>query len=629
MCGYDTDAEWSASSEVAEAAKMSFQLLQVHFGSNRTSLDRESEESQDVNRLQLTAIAPPSDEQIQTAPAISSKPHQKLGCVNADVIKHSSAGNSSVTHLRNCDYLSWNVTDQLSQVIGKNDIRRTSWTVIDQSYSSIARDQMEQLKAVGFEHLIFVSIEPEDGFAQNMCDQGLAVIDFRPEYNMTLVNKNEEPIDWTLKLRVARAKFVMPMLFLQHGLDNMFTEMDVFWLQNPTSEFLAADRVGKQSSITFGAHADNPFAINIGMWFMRGDAPTAAADLFREAFEILRRHSTTKNGDMAYEVFDQQVLQKVLAMRTSIVDSLWQRPQGTEPVCHTTQFSWCEDLKNAEIDENILIRVLDNYRIATSMVPEYDESVLAVHIVGSVPLTHATHKILLAKMSGVFTGVPTYYEREPSNAKYIAWEGLVKSAEAMNGYAKKHETMYKLIPLLLKLGLATGRTVILPQELDISHQVWNAEELTDVYKLQQVYGRRIQLRESTFLYNRHLHPDNMYPIAQIAVGPRLWAGMKLSSTSANQSNVSYINLGDQSGVTEKLQALVAMLEDTEVKNAKTLVLSIPLQSNYDVYFDDVLDSETCKVRVSSLTRDSFDDNFACRKAEQRRSIMNVGSLCAL
>jgi len=572
-----------------------------------------------IDRLNLAAITPPSlDEKFGSTLSISQSKLRTLACTNTSVSNEATKSSTVFADSEHeCNHLSSSIEEQFNHVL-KQSKENVAWTVIDRSYVDIAKDQREQLKSVGFNTVLFIAIEQDEGFARKICQDGLDVIDFRREFQTALQNKNGTAINWTLKLRVAKAKFFIPSLFQSLGVANMFTEMDLFWLQSPLAEFRTAWSGGKQPSLTFGGHANNPWGINIGMWYMQGNASVAVANLFKEAFEILRRYSTAKGADEPFTVFDQTVLQKVLAMRASIVDSLGGLPPWNEHECNTSKDLWCADLERAEIDNTVTVRLLDNYRISTSPTPEYDETVLAVHIVSYQPLSQAAFKVSMAKLFGVFQGVPQYYEQAASDSQYLAWEGLVKSADISNGYDKKHLSIPTLVPILLKLGMATHRVVILPQELDVQHQVWHSEEIFDVVKMTMLLGNSVQLRESNFLHNKRLIPQNMYPIAQISVAADTWAGMKITSAPGAAPKVSFIGLGkhsynDWQAVT--LQALVSMLEQEEVKRAKTVLLNFPLafgNVSIGTYFNTMLDSRSCTSNITSLGTAAFERLLVCR-----------------
>jgi len=596
----------------------------------------------------LTPVTLPPNVQFQ-GELQSSQLQLGLGCVNSSrrgeprssisgfsvVVKSVSAA-LNIPSVQQCDYLSGSVEDQVKHVT-QQSTKPIAWTILDRSYSQFARDQREQLRSVGFDTMLFVSIENGTKLARKMCQDGLAVVDFQQEFQKPLTSKSGNPINWTLKLRVAKAKFSMPSLLHSHSLDSLFTEMDVFWLRNPSAEFMMRGPEGKTPSLIFGAHADKPGYINIGMWYVRGDAPVAATDLFKEAFEIQRRYP---NG------FDQDILQKLVIIKASTVDATWTSSYSHQ--CNTSQYTWCVDLAGAQMNKDVTARILDNFGVASCYVPEYDETTLAVHIISDHPLSHAGSKVQEAKLFGVFQGVPEYYEVAASDSQYLAWEGQVKSSDVPNLHGNdqtvtnlvgndlaivgNNQSLSKLVTILLKLGMATGRTVVLPQELDREGQLWHAEEKLDVQKMAALYGDTVQLRESTFLHNKRLGVDHMYPIAQLAVAPRIWAGMKITSSAGAQPKDSFLRLtsGNSSGGSNwgatYMQALVTMLQNAEVKSAKTVLLNFPLGIDYD-RFNSFLFNGPCNSTITQLTAESFQKSVGCTRQNARKSAIDVLSLC--
>ena len=69
-------------------------------------------------------------------------------------------------------------------------------------------DFAQQLKNVGFTLTIFVSVEQKrETLASEMCSKGLAVLDFRPEFNKPPQNGTGVSLQWTTKLRVSKHMF--------------------------------------------------------------------------------------------------------------------------------------------------------------------------------------------------------------------------------------------------------------------------------------------------------------------------------------------------------------------------------------------------------------------------------------
>jgi len=150
-------------------------------------------------------------------------------------------------------------------------------------------------------------------------------------------------------------------------------------------------------------------------------------------------------------------------------------------------------------------------------------------------------------------------------------------------------------------------------------------------KMAALYGDTVQLRESTFLHNKRLGVDHMYPIAQLAVAPRIWAGMKITSSAGAQPKVSFLRLTSENSShfdwgSKYMQALVTMLHDADVKSAKTVLLKFPLSSDYD-RFNSILFDGPCNSKIVQLTAGSFQKSVACTRNETRKSAIDVLSLC--
>lgn len=233
--------------------------------------------------------------------------------------------------------------------------------------------------------------------------------------------------------------------------------------------------------------------------------------------------------------------------------------------------------------KQIIVRLLGNSEIVNWLRPVYDEYTLAVHILGSAPLLDSDSKVVLAKNAGVFLGSPQYYETIPSGRRYFAWDGAISSVSLDHGHCMWPDVArqcgaFLALPLLFALGMAFGRTVILPNQLDMHAHRWGAEAFFDVIRFERDARRKDLLaewRESSFLSNGRLRTINMYPIVRLWVHADGWAAVQEVHCPNSSPRTLYLNVRDQL----LADVLAALLARDVVFRAKTLFVRLATHGN--------------------------------------------------
>lgn len=457
-----------------------------------------------------------------------------------------------------CAHLGLRLDDQLDAVLASAQVNLKGslpvvWTVVDRHYAAIALDQNSQLISVGLPPIVFVSVDSDMTLAQQLCLKGLATINFSQEF----AGLN---ITWTVKLRVAKAKFVMPGKFLSRSLGQIFTEMDVFWLRNPLSLFKYRAPGEIDPNIVFGTHYDNPWSPNIGMWYVPHDAPLVTAQLFLRAWEVIASSATPDNAEDPYAIHDQYVLQLLLRDTHVIPVRLGNRLRGKP--CDSRRMPYCALVNQTGLFKHVVVRLLENTVISSWLKPMHDEHTVAIHILGRAPLLDAKAKIAIVKSAGLFYGGPHYYERFASQRRYFAWDGLIQAMSMEHGFCPWPKAgscgLSKVLPLLFAMAISLGRTAVLPKHVDSDAHCWNTEVVFDIASFEENImnkGQHIDLRESSFLNHPQLNAVNMYPVARLWLHSDGWTATQMVSHLGLEPRTSYRAMGQQS-LADALMALL-------------------------------------------------------------------------
>eukprot|EP00929_Paragymnodinium_shiwhaense_P060240 TRINITY_DN30109_c0_g1_i1.p1 TRINITY_DN30109_c0_g1~~TRINITY_DN30109_c0_g1_i1.p1 ORF type:complete len:634 (+),score=83.78 TRINITY_DN30109_c0_g1_i1:141-2042(+) len=486
-----------------------------------------------------------------------------------------------------CGYLSRSVDEQLSHVlqqvrskwpdIGGLNAPPLSWTIIDKHYAPIAYEYAAHLLNVDLPAIIFVNVDSSRKVAEELCMQGLYTLDYSVDFTSSRLDAAGVP--WTTKLRVAKAKFLMPGKLAAQRLANIFTEVDVYWLKNPLNKLHYVPPGGPPSGVVIGTHYNNPWEVNIGFWYVSPHAKGRIGDMFQVVWDVMEKYATTSNKDDPYTVFDQQIL--ALVMRDATIP----RGQGYKVLRQA-----CEDKKKKRLEycseveprgrfTDIVVRLLDNVAISSFKTVTHDEDTVAVHILSQVPLTVAQQKVITARWSGAFRASPEYYEMQPTLSRYIAWDGLVPGPTRENGRCqfpqdKSIDCGFGIaFRMLLALALRIGRTFVLPKLLDASADCWGSEHLFDVVKFFasiEEAGLDLKSRESSFLSSAYLGAANMYPVARIWIHYHGWLAIQHIHQLGARATSYYFKADE--GIFVVLSKALSL---DVVATAKTILLRFP------------------------------------------------------
>jgi len=531
-----------------------------------------------MSRLELQPIARTAGMEV---------PFDLLNMTNK--FKCASASNNTFGNLRAsvskekmracAHFLVSDIRTQLRAQIGKVEGRTVAWTLVTKDRLAIIPSQSEQIKNANMSTLL-VSMELDNGaFAQRLCEEGYAVIDFSKWFH-----DNPNPkFQWSTKMRYSKIKFTMPGMLVDMQMENVYMDFDVFWLHDPVPYFRSFE-----ADLVFGTHWDTPQAINAGLWYQSGNASTQLKYMFATIWSLFEKHMTDTAAMEPYGLFDQNALTTMLGVLSG------------NQACSETQKgvfdAFCNDALDMKKEVQreagqVKVKQLDNDRIVSSVMAEHDENTLGVHVLTYIPFTSFNQKVMVAKQAEIFHGSPNYYEAVPSTTQYLAWDGIIKgssSAQHYCGYASC--AMARVLPVLLYLGKATQRAVILPKELDRGGFTWFGEQIID---LGAGSDGPVEIRESNFLYNSRLNVSAMFPAAQLHIDIDNWMGMQI--TMRHGETPQTYSLRAQAGGLNVVEHLLGLLGLPEVQKAKTILMSFPSNDYREGQFQSLMDDETCAI----------------------------------
>jgi hypothetical protein len=524
--------------------------------------------------LQLGQFPPPSDRDSLKALTIPDLHEVECNSATPPVERARRAESR-------CQHLNDTIENQLDAVLTGNVLRDAQrvhgrplvWTVIDKGYAPTAYDFSAQLRAANLPHQLFVAIDPSPDVAHELCLRGFPTVNFEPAFEHELSSEGT-PVKWTTKYRVAKSKFIMPALLQKRGLGNIFSEGDIFWLQDPMPVF---NSMG--GDIIIGTHANNPSSVNIGAWYIPANAPLNVTLPFAYSWNSMRDHWSEQTSDNPYELHDQDVLTLFLNERPAIQRCSDHASGDSGPLSRM-----CKDFRDLHVPE-LNVRKLSNAVFRSSHYGGNDDDTIAVHILEGAPLSSVERKFQIAKNQMVFIGEPTYYETQLSQTRYLGWDGFLFSTSNDMRYdkypvhsSKPNPAVEGAIKMVFALSLVTGRAAILPKLEDLNEGKWPVEELFDVPAFQKDIendGSHLEVREANFLYNDRLNVEHMYPIARVRLeysNGEPWAGVSVISHKGAIPKLSFSKLTGPDLQDKTTSIMLDMVTRKEVLDAKTILI---------------------------------------------------------
>jgi hypothetical protein len=248
-------------------------------------------------------------------------------------------------------------------------------------------------------------------------------------------------------------------------------------------------------------HEDNPYTINIGLYYIAADIDGRSYDLFDTLLDYLRRHP---------HAFDQGLVNCVL-----------------KKVISHQRINYIKDRDNCKVDgfdtderghlvdgalQSLILKtrpgkmmgtgnynftLVDGVVAASYALPFLFRDTLAVHVLSSVPLSSSFGKKVVAKELMLWEGGEDYFQVR--RGRFIALDGALASSSGADDFVYLQNRLTELCALARQ----TNRILILPATWHLSRrlQAWELVELASLESL------GVGWREATYLANPRLKVD--------------------------------------------------------------------------------------------------------------------------
>ena len=286
-----------------------------------------------------------------------------------------------------------------------------------------------------------------------------------------------------LRERVHATKFLVSLWLVEHGVDFVFFEMDVWFLRSARPLVLANSK-----DLIVAAHQDSPEATNIG--FFAVVSTNATRHFFADCVAETR---------LSPEFTDQDIFHHMLVWhrvsRLGLPHPVpWRfRPHAPPPA------------------SPILAQHIAPHVGACSTLPIPTPATVFVHTLGNAPLQSPHGKRLHAKELGIWHGAGGYYGG--SRHKYLALDGFPLGAISLSDPVGYHSGRWIMahLTVLVAFAKATGRVLLLPKLLVDFYLFfpWTALDLRSLADL-------CDWRETNFPSNRRAWHNATHPFASVA-----------------------------------------------------------------------------------------------------------------
>ena len=191
------------------------------------------------------------------------------------------------------------------EILRRTRVNEVAFTIVDQAYGDLLEANFGMARKAGFsDGLFYVSLDRST--AEDAC------------YQKKRVAFLAKPRTASTKDVVYLGKYYAALLLCKARIRFFFWEMDLWLPPRPSGPSVvdvfraaaATDTAGLNPGSAWALHEDNPYTINIGLYYIASDTDGRSYDLFDTLLDYLRRHP---------HAFDQGlvncVLKKVISHR--------------------------------------------------------------------------------------------------------------------------------------------------------------------------------------------------------------------------------------------------------------------------------------------------------------------------
>jgi hypothetical protein len=413
--------------------------------------------------------------------------------------------------------------DSVREILRRTQTNEVVFTIVDQAYGDLLEANYNMAQKAGFsDGLFYVSLDRHT--AEDACSKRKRVAFLA------------KPPQATTKDVVYLGKYYAAMLLCKARIRFFFWEMDLWLPPRPSGPSVvdvfraaaSAPTAGLRPASAWALHEDNPYTINIGLYYIASDTDERSYDLFDTLLDYLRRHP---------HAFDQGlvncVLKKVISHRR--INYIKDRDN-----CKVDGFDTDErgHLVDGALQSLILktrpgkmmgtgnynFTLVDGVVAASYALPFLFRDTLAVHVLSSVPLSSSFGKKVVAKELMLWEDDEDYFHVR--SGRFLALDGVLAVPSGADDFVYLKDRLTELCALARQ----TNRILILPATWHLSRrlQAWELVELASLESL------GVGWREATYLANPRLKVDEDALFVSLKLTP-----MGASVRDTNGDGVQY------------------------------------------------------------------------------------------
>jgi len=385
------------------------------------------------------------------------------------------------------------LTVVIREILERTATNEVAFTIIDKSYGDMLDQNFRMALRAGFgAQMFYVSLDRAT--AEDAC------------LRKKLVAFLAKPPSSGTKDQVHLGKYYTALLLCRARVNFFFWEMDLWLPPRPLNSLsvvdvfraaAASDNAGLHAGSAWALHEDNPYTINIGLYYI-SDTDERAYDLFEVVLDYLRRHP---------HAFDQGLVNCLLKKISSHQRINYLRDRDN---CRVDGFE--VDGKGHLLDSalssliikarpgrssgegNYNFTLVDGVVAASYALPFLFRDTLAVHVLSSVPLSSAMGKKVVAKELMLWEDDEDYFTLQ--RGRFLALHGALAPASGADDFGALRARLLELCALARQLN----RILILPPAWHLARRL-QAWELLELKSLEEA---GVAWREATLLENPRL-----------------------------------------------------------------------------------------------------------------------------
>ncbi|EGB11086.1 hypothetical protein AURANDRAFT_71010 [Aureococcus anophagefferens] len=453
------------------------------------------------------------------------------------------------------------------EILERTGTNEVAFTVLDEAYGDMLRgvSRMAARNGMGA-HFFYVSLHRATAEAACAFGDRVAYLAPSPEA--------------TKKDAVYMGKYYVAMLLCAARVRFFFFEMDVWLPPKGPATVLDAFRAaadswngGLHTAAAWALHEDNPYTINIGLYYVRSDVEPRNFDFFATMLSYARRHPL---------VFDQGLLNCVLKRMSSSkrLTFIRERDNCREHLVDVNDTALVKLIAAARnepdvaassrLSRNYNFTMVDAAAAVSYATPFLFRDSLAMHVLTSIPLSSAHGKKTVAKEMMLWEGDDGYYA-VGGGRRYVMLDGSLAPPTGADDF----RVLAARVRELVAFAAATNRTLVLPPAWHLARKLpsW---EIVDTKSLDEI---GVDWREATFLENPRLAVDDAAAFVRVAATP---TGAAVRDVRAARDGAggatAYYDAGGLATRSERLRFLLAA-HDGDARAAAAAVVLLGLDGD--------------------------------------------------